>query len=181
MLGGAVLLAATVFVLLALSFCTRGRSGVRSGRLWIGWLGLAMPSAVLLALLIASLAIGAGTLPAGRAAAVIEVTARRYGWEFGYPGGGRTRDVLHMPAGRPVDIRLTAADVIHSLWIPRIAGKMDAIPGHTNVLRIVADRPGTYRGACAEYCGTGHRGHGFTVIAHDDAGWTAFLEGNDAR
>jgi heme/copper-type cytochrome/quinol oxidase subunit 2 len=82
--------------------------------------------------------------------------------------------VLHIPAGRPADLVITSTDVIHSFWIPRLAGKMDAIPGHTNRLRIVADAPGTYRGECAEYCGVGHKNHGFTVVAHDAAGWAAF-------
>ncbi|WP_235519478.1 cytochrome c oxidase subunit II [Sphingomonas sp. Leaf22] len=118
-------------------------------------------------------------MPAQRAVA-IDIVARQYAWDVGYPGGRRTRDVLHIPANRPVDLRITATDVIHSFWVPRLAGKMDAIPGHTSTLRIQADLPGTYRGECAEYCGTGHAGHGFTVVAHDAAEWTAFI-GERAR
>ncbi|PZQ58246.1 MAG: cytochrome B [Sphingomonas taxi] len=179
MLGGAAILAALVFILLALAF--RRRDAARapaSGRWWIGGLGLAMPLAVLLALVAYALWVGVGTLPTADARAVeVRVTARQYAWEVVHPGGVRTRDVLHIPAGRPADLVITSTDVIHSLWIPRLAGKMDAIPGHANRLRVVADAPGSYRGECAEYCGVGHKDHGFTVIAHDAAGWAAFTGG----
>ena len=125
-----------------------------------------------------ALILGARTLPNPAPDTVtVGVEARRYAWVFRHPGGRETQGVLHIPAGRPVDASITATDVIHSFWVPRLAGKMDAIPGHTNVLRIVATRPGTYRGECAEYCGTGHKDHGFTVVAHDAAGWAAFVGG----
>lgn len=180
MLAGATLLSLLVFVLLALAFRRRS-SSAQNPRLWIGWLGLAMPGAVLVALLGYALVIGARMLPLPADDAVaIDVVARQYAWDVSHPGGRRTQDVLHIPAGRPVDLRITATDVIHSLWVPRLAGKMDAIPGHTNVLRIQADAPGRYSGECAEYCGTGHKDHGFTVVAHDAAGWAAFI-GEDAR
>lgn len=179
MLGGAGVLAALVFVLLALAFRRRGReSGGPGARFWIGGLGLAMPVAVLMALLVYALMVGRATLPLPAADTVrVEVEARRYGWTFRTPGGRESREVLHMPAGRPVDLAITSTDVIHSLWIPRLAGKMDAIPGHTNVLRVIAAQPGRYRGECAEYCGPGHKDHGFDVIAHDAAGWAAWTGG----
>lgn len=178
MLGGSAILAALVFVLLALAF-RRGREPREvAPRLWIVGLGLAMPVAVLTALLGYAFAVGVGTLPTEDPAAVeIRVNASQYRWDVEHPGGVRTVDTLHIPAGRPADLVITSSDVIHSLWIPRLAGKMDAIPGHTNRLRVVADAPGTYRGECAEYCGIGHKDHGFVVIAHDDAGWTAFSGG----
>ncbi|MFN3677292.1 MAG: cytochrome c oxidase subunit II [Sphingomonas pseudosanguinis] len=182
MLGGSAVLAGLVFVLLALAFRRRdrGRGGERtaSGRLWIGGLGLAMPVVVLLALVGYALAVGIGTLPTPDPRAVeVRVNARQYAWDMVHPGGIRTQNMLHIPAGRPADLVITSSDVIHSFWIPRLAGKMDAIPGHTNRLRIVADTPGTYRGECAEYCGVGHKNHDFTIVAHDAAGWTAFTEG----
>ena len=77
---------------------------------------------------------------------------------------------------RPVDVAITSVDVVHSFWVPRLAGKLDAIPGHVNVLRIEADLPGTYRGLTAEYNGEGYRRHVFAVQAHDAEGWAAFLE-----
>ncbi len=180
MLGGAVLLAGLVFALLAIAMLRRRHAEPANARLWIVGLGLAMPCAVLAALLGYALFVGGRILPTPAPDMVeIGVQARRYAWDFRHPGGRTTQGVLHVPAGRPVDLVITATDVIHSVWIPRLAGKMDAIPGHTNRLRIVAARPGTYRGECAEYCGTGHRDHGFVVIAHDAAGWAAF-DGGDA-
>lgn len=179
MLGGAVLLAGLVFALLALAMVRRHAGGKPGNpRFWIVGLGLVMPSVVLAALLGYALYVGARILPTPAPDTVaIAVDARRYAWDFTHPGGQVTQGVMHIPAGRPVDLVITASDVIHSVWIPRLAGKMDAIPGHTNRLRIVAAAPGIYRGECAEYCGTGHATHNFTVIAHDAAGWAAFTGG----
>ncbi|MDJ0278130.1 cytochrome B [Sphingomonas sp. 2R-10] len=174
MLGGAVLLAGLVFALLAVAMVRRQRERTVADRTWIVGLGLAMPTAVLMALLGYALFVGSRILPTPAPDTVtIGVEARRYAWAFRDPAGRISENVLHIPAGRPVDLVITATDVIHSFWVPRLAGKMDAIPGHPNRLRIVAARPGTYRGECAEYCGTGHRDHGFTVVAHDAGGWAA--------
>ena len=109
----------------------------------------------------------------------IEAEARRWSWSFSYENDPRrsTEDVLHIPAGRPVDIAITTADVIHSFWVPRLAGKLDAIPGHVNVLRIEADVPGTYTGLSAEFSGHGYDNHSFAVIAHGPEDWQKFLEG----
>ena len=71
-----------------------------------------------------------------------------------------------MPAGIPVDIVVTSLDVIHAFWIPRFAGKIDAVPGHVNLLRIQADEPGRYQALCNEFCGLGHTGMRFDVIVH---------------
>jgi cytochrome c oxidase subunit 2 len=62
-------------------------------------------------------------------------------------------------------VQLSSRDVVHSFWVPRLAGKMDAIPGHNNTLRIQANQPGLYRGHCAEFCGTGHTHMKFVVEA----------------
>jgi len=78
----------------------------------------------------------------------------------------RLHNELHIPANTPVDIYVTSSDVIHSFWVPRLAGKIDAIPGHTSVLRLEADEPGDYRGQCAEFCGRGHAHMQFRVSAH---------------
>ena len=69
----------------------------------------------------------------------------------------------------------TSRDVVHSFWVPRLAGKLDAVPGHVNVLRLEAPTPGTYVGQSAEFSGIGYRDHVFTVRAHDAASWTRFL------
>jgi len=182
MLAGAAVLTVLVMTLLALSFRRRPAPTRGGASLWIGWLGVAMPTTVLLLLLGFALALGERTI--ARAApdvVVIEASAHQWYWNFRHPGTAgdiETRDVLHIPAGRPVDLRLEAHDVIHSFWVPRLAGKMDAIPGHVNVIRIDAKEPGTFEGVCAEFCGLGHAGHRFRVIAHDAAGWAAFQRGD---
>ncbi len=86
-----------------------------------------------------------------------------------------TKNVLHLPAGTPVDIEVTSVDVIHAFWVPRLAGKIDAVPGHVNRLRIQADQPGRYEALCNEFCGVGHAGMRFTVIAHRPEEFSAAL------
>ena len=172
MLAGSVAILLLVLALLALAFV---RQGPASARTWIVGGGIAFPLVVLTALLVAGLLVGERILPRDDDAA-LRVTARasQWRWDFGYPGGVASVGVLHIPVGRPVDVELTSADVIHSFWVPRLAGKMDAIPGRTNRLRIEAAAPGVYGGVCAEYCGIGHARHSLRVIAHDAAGWAAF-------
>ena len=106
----------------------------------------------------------------------IEATGEQWRWIFRHPDAGvETQDVLHMPAGRPVEIALTSRDVIHSFWVPRLAGKLDAIPGRTTVLRFVADAPGTYEGVCAEFCGLDHAHMRFNVVVHAPQDYAAAL------
>lgn len=176
MLAGCMAAFAVMAVLLTLAFVRRGEA--RTG-LWLGFLGTALPVLLLTVLTSYAFAIGRAGLPLPAAHAVaVEATGHRFYWTFRQPGPGRraiaTRDTLHIPAGRPVDVHVRSVDVIHSFWVPRLAGKMDAIPGHTNVLRIEAARPGSYAGRCAEFCGLGHAVNRFTVVAHDAAGWAAF-------
>jgi cytochrome c oxidase subunit 2 len=83
--------------------------------------------------------------------------------------------VLHLPAGTPVDIVVTSKDVIHAFWVPRLAGKIDAIPGRVNRLRIRADLPGRYEGLCNEFCGLDHANMRFAVIAHRPEDFSAAL------
>ena len=108
-------------------------------------------------------------------ALVVEAVPRQWHWTFRYPGGQQTVDLLHLPAGRPVDVRVTGTDVIHSFWVPRLGGKVDAIPGHVNVLRLQADRAGSFGGVCAEFCGVGHTDMRFTALAHEAPDFDAAL------
>jgi cytochrome c oxidase subunit 2 len=76
-----------------------------------------------------------------------------------------TSNEIHIPVGQPVLVKLRGADVIHSFWVPALAGKTDTIPGRENVTWLQADRPGIYRGQCTEYCGAQHANMGFLVFA----------------
>jgi len=181
MLAGATAIFLFVATLLLLAF-RRPEPREVSVRWWIIGGGLVFPGVVLSALLVYGLITGERLLPNDERPPVhVEAQSSQYQWVFTQPGGAggtiRTRNVLHIPAGRPIDVTLTTTDVIHSFWVPRLAGKLDAIPGHRNVLRIEASEPGVYPGVCAEYCGIGHSRHGFRVIAHDAAGWVRFQRG----
>jgi len=179
MLMGAVAIFALVMALVALAFRARGPvDETRHERLWVIKLGIAFPVVVLLALLAYGLAAGERLLPRQGADVVrVGAEARRSAWAFSYAdvAGLRTDHVLHIPAGRPVDVAITSTDVIHSFWAPRLAGKIDAIPGHVNILRIEADAPGVYAGRSAEFSGVGYDDFAFTVVAHAPASWERFV------
>lgn len=104
----------------------------------------------------------------------IEVTAHQWWWSATYLDGEphqhvETANEIHVPVGRPVILRLKSSDVIHSLWVPNLAGKKDLIPGRTAVVNFRADAPGTYRGQCAEFCGYQHALMGFLIVAEPPA------------
>ncbi len=174
MLAGAAALTLMVLGLVALGF---GRPRpVREGR-WTLALGLWFSLAVLTALLAVGVWVGERLLPRGDAVTV-EAHAYQWGWRFSHPGpegAVETEGTLHIPAGQPVEVVVTSADVIHAFWVPRLAGKIDAIPGRENRLRIEAAAPGRYAGTCAEFCGLGHAVMRFTVVAQPAEDWAAAL------
>jgi cytochrome c oxidase subunit 2 len=110
----------------------------------------------------------------------IELTGHQWWWSARYLDGPDTHDIftvaneLHIPVGRPVIVKLKADDVIHSLWVPNLAGKKDLIPGRTALLQFRADKPGIYRGQCAEFCGLEHALMGLLVIADPPAQFDAW-------
>ena len=102
----------------------------------------------------------------------VRVTAHQWWWEIEYSDGQPTRRVrtaneLRIPTQRPVELELTADDVIHSFWVPSLQGKKDLLPGYTTRLDLVASRPGVYEGQCAEFCGFQHAHMSIDVIALD--------------
>ena len=114
-----------------------------------------------------------------------EITAVGYQWwfKFEYPseqieGAGRltTANELVVPAGRPVRVHLRTFDVIHSFWVPKLAGKVDMIPNRANHLWFKADKPGYFWGQCAEYCGDSHAVMRFRVVALDPKEFGEWLE-----
>lgn len=88
----------------------------------------------------------------------VQVEGRQFYWRYVYPNGAVSVNELRLPAGRPVELELTAPefDVVHSWWVPEVAGKMDAVPGKVNHLSFEAPQPGVYKGQCAEFCGVQH-------------------------
>jgi cytochrome c oxidase subunit II len=108
----------------------------------------------------------------------VEVIGHRWWFEYYYPDYDiYTANEFAIPVGRPVRLEMTAADlgrapdlgVIHSFWVPRLAGKQDLIPGQTTFLNIQADEPGRYLGQCAEYCGLSHVNMRIRVEAYEEA------------
>jgi cytochrome c oxidase subunit II len=108
----------------------------------------------------------------------IEVVGKRWWWDVRYPDLGLvTANEIHVPVGQTVQVVLRSADVIHSVWVPELTPKVDMIPGRTNRMWFVADRPGTYRGQCAEFCGVQHAKMAFLVIAEPEADFDAWAQG----
>jgi cytochrome c oxidase subunit 2 len=103
----------------------------------------------------------------------IIVRGEQWWWRITYPDGGaalafQTANEIHVPVGRNVHLQLESADVIHSFWVPSLAGKQDLVPGRTNFLSIRAERAGVYRGQCAEFCGLQHSHMAMLVVAEDE-------------
>jgi cytochrome c oxidase subunit II len=143
--------------------------------------GIVLPLLVVPVLCVVSVRTQGGLLAAEPAAHVVEVTAHQWWWELRYVGGGAnatavTANELHVPVGRRVELRLFSADVIHSLWVPALQGKLDLIPGKTNITWLRADRPGTYHGLCAEFCGVQHSRMALLVVALPPADFDVWLE-----
>lgn len=133
--------------------------------------GVAFPVVVLTALLVYGLWIMRSVITesGSQAALVVDVGGEQWWWRVAYrlPDGGRLAEAneIRVPVGQDVEFALTSPDVIHSFWVPALSGKVDMIPGRTNRLRFKADRPGVYRGQCAEYCGGAHALMAFDVVA----------------
>jgi cytochrome c oxidase subunit II len=108
----------------------------------------------------------------------IEVIGRQYWWEVRYPdapGEAVTANEIRLPVGREVELLLSSGDVIHSLWIPNLHGKLDMIPGRVTRLRFSADRTGPLKGHCAEFCGLQHAMMQLWVVVEESEAFEAWL------
>jgi len=115
----------------------------------------------------------------------IQVTGNQWWWDVQYVDAVpslrmTTANEVHIPVGRPIVLDLLSNDVIHSLWIPNLQGKIDLIPGHRNELWLRADKPGVYRGQCAEFCGLQHAKMALVVVAEPPDDFERWLAGNRA-
>jgi cytochrome c oxidase subunit 2 len=106
---------------------------------------------------------------------VVKVEGHQFYWQYVYPNGAISVDTLTLPVDTPVQLELTAYDVIHSWWVPSLTGKMDAIPGRTNTLRFVPETIGQFEGKCAELCGVQHAVMLTTVDVVSRADYDSFL------
>ena len=155
----------------------------RTGARWMVIGGVVFPVVVLTVLFVFSLRSLGALAPArgDEAALTIEVTGRQWWWEVRYLDAEPAREVktaneIRIPAGARVRVQLRALDVIHSFWVPGLQGKTDMIPGRTTVTWLQADRPGAWRGQCAEFCGLQHAKMALVVVAEEPARFAAWLE-----
>jgi cytochrome c oxidase subunit 2 len=143
--------------------------------------GVGVSVVILLGFLVYDLSVGrAMTGVPSKRPLTIEVVAHQWWWELQYkdsvPGGlFTTANELHVPVGQPVLLVLASRDVIHSFWVPNLAGKKDLVPGRTQSWWFQADTPGVYRGQCAEFCGHQHAKMAMLVVAEPLADYQAWV------
>lgn len=141
--------------------------------------GAIIPAVIIVAVMAQSVIVTRSTDPglAGDDARVVEVIGHRFWWEVRYPDADVVdANEIHIPAGERVRLEITSGDVIHSLWVPPLGGKVDMIPGRSNTMWLQTDTPGVYWGQCAEYCGVQHALMRFAVVVHEPQeydGWLA--------
>ncbi|MEO8038933.1 MAG: cytochrome c oxidase subunit II [Betaproteobacteria bacterium] len=149
------------------------------GMAWI-YVGTGITTVILLACAVWTIrTISAIAMPVGTDLS-LEVSAAQWWWRVRYDNADPsqvfdTANEIHIPVGRPVRVELESLDVIHSFWIPKLGGKMDVIPGRTNVTWLEADAPGVYRGQCGEYCGAQHAHMALSVVADPPATYAAWV------
>lgn len=182
MFGGAALIFLLVMVLSVFAMLappSRRRWLGRTGMIVGG--GIVFPIVTLSALLVYGLRLTEGITASAAAPLRIEIVGEQWWWRVRYLDGqgeapiATTANEIHIPVGRPIEFSLRTADVIHSFWVPNLAGKIDMVPGHVNRLRLQATQPGTFRGQCAEYCGGAHALMAFFVIAQTQEEFDTWL------
>jgi cytochrome c oxidase subunit 2 len=146
-----------------------------STRLEVGW--TLIPALILLAIAVPTIATIFKLARKPANALNVTVTAHQWWWQYDYPElGVRTINELHMPRGRPVELTLVGADVIHSFWIPKLGGKTDVVPGRQNHMNLVGEEVGTYLGQCTEYCGLSHANMRMRAIVQTPADFQAWVD-----
>ncbi len=161
---------AIVLVILTLTATRRQPGGLLTDRRIIVYGGVVLSSLLLVPVVAVTMLVERDLRDGSDGSMTIEVVGHQFWWDVYHPdptgeGTVRSANEIHIPVGEPVVLRVTSNDVIHSLWIPEIHGKIDLIPGHTNELTVEADEAGVFRGQCAEFCGIGHAMMRLIVVA----------------
>jgi cytochrome c oxidase subunit 2 len=181
--------AVLAMVILAAIAAMHGSSPLRAmlaSERMVVWAGVFFPAVALTGLLGYGVWLTRASIanPSDEGALSIVVTGEQWWWRVAYqqlPGELiAAANEIRIPVGRPIAFELRSADVIHSFWVPNLAGKVDMIPGRTTFLRLRADRAGVFRGQCAEFCGGPHALMALEVIAMPEADFEAWLQ-NQAR
>ena len=171
-IGSAIIFAAVVVLALQ---AVRGKLRTSENLLVVGG-GIVFPFVTLFALLVYTLVRASDMHPEDAQALRIEVVGEQWWWRVRYPGF-ETANEIRVPVGRPVELVLTSADVIHSFWVPALGGKLDMIPGRETRLRVRAEKAGEVRGQCAEYCGGPHALMALYVVALEPEEFFQWTEG----
>lgn len=175
----AIVLAIIFGVLLYCMITFRGShqpsNRVNNTRLEITW--TLIPAALVTFLFIMSVRTMVAVDKTNPDAIVIDVTGNQWWWAYSYPSLGITTAYeLHVPVGKPVQLKVTGGDVIHSYWVPKLGWKMDTIPNKVNVMNLTATQAGSFDGACAEFCGTQHAGMRMRVVAQPPDQFDAWVK-----
>jgi cytochrome c oxidase subunit 2 len=195
-LGDFVLIVASavvvIIIALVLTASFRGRPahGVEAGiepsrpasdRRWILLFGVVLPAIILIAAFVLTLrTLDAVASPGRPFAANVTVTGHQWWWEIAYHDAEPSHtftaaNEIHLPVGEPVRFDVQTADVIHTLWVPELAGKIQLIPGQQNSIWLEARVPGVFSGPCSQYCGTQHAHMRITVVAESPAAYEQWL------
>lgn len=185
-IGGLLIWALMVVLALYASRWKKRPTSEENANRFIFWGGVVFPVTVLTALLSYALWLMPSLRPfaGGQQASLrIEVVGHQFWWRVVYhrPDGAAvvSANEVRLPVGQRVEFELTSADMIHSFWIPALGGKMDLIPGRTNRLSLSAKKVGTYRGQCAEFCGTSHARMAFPAVVMEQGEFDAWLDARD--
>lgn len=185
---GAAAIWAAMMVLTAYSlYGPRPQNPSRAGAWLIVAGGVVLPVAVLIPLLVTGLAPLSRRIDAATSPITLDVIGEQWWWRVQYHseryGSVDTANEIRLPRGERIDVRLASHDVIHSFWIPSLAGKVDMIPGRTTYLALEPFKSGRYRGVCAEYCGTSHALMAFDVEVLEPAAFDEWLgqQASEAR
>jgi len=177
-----VALSAPVFILIVV-FATKYRRGKPANRrhaldrnVWMEVSWTLAPFLLLIGFYVWSTHLFAGLYHPPAEALEIDVVAKQWMWKFRHPEGQGEINELHVPAGEPVRLVMASQDVVHSLFVPALRLKQDVVPGRYTSMWFTADTPGTYRLACAEFCGADHSVMGGSVVVMEPADYARWLE-----
>jgi cytochrome c oxidase subunit II len=180
MIGAVIVWVAVIAAAMYAIRVNRGTHTERDANLFIIGGGVALPTVALAALLWYGLPALPQVLALAPADSLrIHVTGKQWWWRVQYAtanGFVETANELRLPLGQRVELQLASPDVIHSFWVPSIAGKMDMIPGRLTRLALEPIRTGVFRGACAEYCGASHALMAFDVVVTEPDEFQRWLD-----
>jgi cytochrome c oxidase subunit II len=174
-----IIMCAVVFVVTMAILILALRSPKQAaGRKFILWSGIYIPVIILVATLLYSLesTLSIRKLNQEEDVLLVKFIGHQFWWEVHYPEFGIIEaNEIYVPVGKTVRLELSSKDVIHSFWVPNVHGKMDMLPEITNYLSFRVDKPGKYRGQCAEFCGVQHALMAYWLVALPEAEFEAWV------